>query len=58
MFLNCKYAVLFVLLLKSKYTKPNIKESEGKILMNVFFGNSSFLAYSGRREEILEIREF
>ena len=49
---------LLLRLLKSKSEKPNLKESESRIRKSAFFENSSFLAYSGQREEILEIREF
>ena len=36
----------------------NLNKSESKISMSAIFGNFSFLAYSGQREEILKIREF
>lgn len=57
-FLNCIPKALFVPISESKCRKPNLKESECRITTSVFFENSSFLAYSGQREEFLEIREF
>ena len=57
-YLNCKCTPPSILLLKSKCGKLNLKESESQILVSVFFENSSFLAYSGQREDNLEIREF
>ena len=57
-FLNCISKALFVLIFKSKCRKPNLKESECRITASVFFENSSFLAYSGQREDNLEIRDF
>ena len=58
MFLNCISEALFVLIFESKCRRPNLNESECRITASVFFENSSFLAYSGQREEFLEIREF